>query len=99
MVYSAFFCDENQLEILDNLGCAGDYLVNKSINILIYIFLLLIDSKQLTEERRSSIFSEYEKHKNNLGFILKVLSPHMISTCMLRRYVILQKFSFFLFLL
>ncbi|CAF4929647.1 unnamed protein product, partial [Rotaria socialis] len=45
------------------------------------------DSKQLTEERRSSIFAEYEKHNNHLGFILKVLSPHMISTSMLRRYV------------
>jgi len=25
MVYSAFFCDENQLAILNDLGCAGDY--------------------------------------------------------------------------
>ncbi|CAF3872289.1 unnamed protein product [Rotaria magnacalcarata] len=65
MVYSAFFCDEKQLSILNDLGCA--------------------DSKQLTEERRSSIFAEYEKHNNHLGFILKVLSPHMISTSMLRR--------------
>ena len=46
-----------------------------------------LDSKQLTEERRSSIFADYEKHRDYLGFILKVLSPHMISTCMLRRYV------------
>ncbi|CAF1178654.1 unnamed protein product [Adineta steineri] len=65
MVYSAFFCDEKHLSVLNDLGCA--------------------DSKQLTEERRSSIFAEYEQHKNYLGFILKVLSPHMISTCMLRR--------------
>ncbi|CAF3405650.1 unnamed protein product [Rotaria sp. Silwood1] len=65
MVYSAFFCDENHLSILSDLGCA--------------------DSKQLTEENRSSIFAKYEEHKNYLGFILKVLSPHMISTCMLRR--------------
>ncbi|CAF0854562.1 unnamed protein product [Rotaria sordida] len=65
MVYSAFFCDENQLSILKDLGCA--------------------DSKQLTEESRSSIFAKYEQYKNYLGFILKVLSPHMISTCMLRR--------------
>ncbi|CAF2409409.1 unnamed protein product [Rotaria sp. Silwood2] len=65
MVYSAFFCDEDHLSILNDLGCA--------------------DSKQLTEEIRSSIFAKYEEHKNYLGFILKVLSPHMISTCMLRR--------------
>ncbi|CAF0951805.1 unnamed protein product [Adineta ricciae] len=65
MVYSAFFCDEDHLSVLNDLGCA--------------------DSKQLTEERRASIFAEYEKHKTYLGFVLKVLSPHMISTCMLRR--------------
>lgn len=65
MVYSAFFCDEDKLDVLTELGCA--------------------DSKQLTEERRSEIFGVYEKHKDYLGFNLKVLSPHMISTCMLRR--------------
>jgi len=65
MVYSAFFCDENQTSILKDLGCA--------------------DSKQLTEERRSTIFTDYQKHENHLGFIVKVLSPHVISTSMLKR--------------
>ena len=47
----------------------------------------ILDSKQLTEERRSAIFADYDQHRNSLGFIVKVLSPHMISTCMLRRLV------------
>ena len=86
MVYSAFFCAEDQLSILNDLGCAG-----KSIHLKregSSFHWIELDSKQLTEERRSTIFAEYEKHRDYLGFILKVLSPHMISTCMLRRCVI-----------
>ncbi|CAF0754808.1 unnamed protein product, partial [Didymodactylos carnosus] len=64
MVYSAFFCDESQISILQQLGCA--------------------DSKQLTEVVRSNIFSQYESHNEHLGFVVKVLSPHTISTSMLR---------------
>ena len=49
------------------------------------IIPMKLDSKQLTEERRTSIFAEYPQYGEYLGFILKVLSPHMISTSMLRR--------------
>ena len=83
MVYSAFFCADDQLQILADLGCAGK--INQLAE-LESLFRLSIDSKQLTEERRTSIFAEYDQHADHLGFILKVLSPHMISTSMLRRY-------------
>jgi len=90
MVYSAFFCDENKLDVLTELGCAGNKRTKMNLwDMWLFFFISSfnwLDSKQLTEERRSEIFGEYEKHKDYLGFNLKVLSPHMISTCMLRRY-------------
>lgn len=127
MVYSAFFCDENQLSILKELGCAGtntssvalpgqfDQWLVLSLTYSIGSFpaqcpypvtlerldwsclfikrtfgvetCFAVDSKQLTEEKRTTIFAAFSQHEAHLGFILKVLSPHMISTCMLRRYV------------
>ena len=34
MVYSAFFCDENQLSILNDLGCAGNSILNLRLKII-----------------------------------------------------------------
>ncbi len=34
MVYSAFYCDENQLSILNDLGCAGNLIVNLGLKLI-----------------------------------------------------------------
>lgn len=48
------------------------------------------DSKQLTEEVRERLFESLQGPQEgfkNLGYSIKILSPNMISNCMLRRYV------------
>jgi ribonuclease H2 subunit A len=44
------------------------------------------DSKQLTEKDREKIFKKINEENTFCGFATKVLSPHTISTSMLRRY-------------
>jgi len=46
------------------------------------------DSKQLTEDTREKLFEAVQGSGdgfNNLGYSIKILSPNMISNCMLRR--------------
>jgi ribonuclease H2 subunit A len=45
------------------------------------------DSKTLTEEAREKILEKLNGEKDFCGYALKVLSPHTISTGMLKRYL------------
>jgi ribonuclease HII len=59
------------------------------------------DSKQLTEKERDQIFEKINENNKFCGYAVTVLSPHSISTNMLRRYeggfdqVELIKFCFY----
>jgi ribonuclease H2 subunit A len=43
------------------------------------------DSKQLTEKERDKIFDKINQNNKFCGYAVKVLSPHSISTSMLRK--------------
>lgn len=48
------------------------------------------DSKQLTEGVRENLFEAFQGSRDdfkNIGYAIKILSPNMISNCMLRRLV------------
>lgn len=48
------------------------------------------DSKALTESRRESLFEAIQKQGcgfQDIGYMIKIIAPNMISNSMLRRYV------------
>lgn len=50
-------------------------------------FVLLSDSKTLTEAERETLFEKLDEAKSYIGWALQVLSPNTISTSMLQRYL------------
>ena len=47
--------------------------------------VLYLDSKTLTEEQRDRMFDDLNSKPDKIGWMVHILSPHYISTCMLRR--------------
>ena len=48
------------------------------------IFIYILDSKTLTEKERSDMFEKMKEY--DIGWFATVLSPIVISNCMLKRY-------------
>lgn len=44
-----------------------------------------VDSKTLSEEQRDRMFDDLNENTDKIGWMVHILSPHYISTCMLRR--------------
>lgn len=87
MVYAALFCPVDKEKQLKEMECAGFqiffYFLKSWKRIL--LFSPFLDSKTLKEEDRERIFKTLNDENKLCGFALKVLSPHTISTGMLRR--------------
>lgn len=47
----------------------------------------LLDSKTLTEAERENLFQKLDEARNYVGWALQILSPNIISTSMLQRYM------------
>lgn len=98
MVYGICFCPISRKEELKDLKVAGKdrwhLNVKEHTNNMIIImncynkcFVLLSDSKTLTEAEREALFEKLDEAKSYVGWALQVLSPNTISTSMLQRYL------------
>lgn len=54
------------------------------------MFSHVLDSKTLTEAEREKLFENLDEAKNYVGWAVNILSPNVISTCMLQRFVFCQ---------
>ncbi len=91
MVYGICFCPVSRKEDMKNLKVAG-WLQSKSWQEFrfcgnLQYFVACLDSKTLTEAERENLFLKLNKAKDFVGWALQVLSPNIISTSMLQRYV------------
>lgn len=87
MVYGICFCPISRKEELKDLKVAGKERCTESLKgIILTNFIVVLDSKTLTEAERETLFEKLDEAKSYVGWALQVLSPNTISNSMLQRY-------------